>query len=800
MIPRFARSRALRHVAAVLILAIGYYVTGWLALFLAIPPWFAAPLWPPSGVALAAILLLGYRVWPGVVLGSICVAASNFLDSSSSAALARSGFFLASIGLGATLQAVMGAFLVRRYVGHPLVLEQANSIGKFLYLGAAVSCLISPTLGMLTLFIGGIVPGSELLLGWWRWWVGDSIGVLIFAPLALVLAGRPRHVWQRRRLTVALPLSCALAAAVTVFVLARGWEAERIAGEFEHRAHTLTETLRERLDVYLAEIYAIASLYGMTRQLERDKFHAFVTPLIARNPGIQALEWIPRVPHAERAAYKEAARRDGFSHFQITERGTRSQMIPAAQRDEYFPVYYVEPYASNTAAMGFDLASSSIRRQPLEEARDTGLVVASGRVTLLDERGHQFGFLVFMPIYDSERPLRTVEERRSALRGFVLGVFRVGLLVETDLRHLLPSGIVLRIFDETEEKDNVPLYDSSIADEPASAASVDEDNSTVDEQQHSTHLELLTRRWTLRFAPTRHYLAAQPVWQHWLVLTAGLLFVGLLGAVLLIVTGHSVGMERLVKERDTEITARKNSEALMKETVAELTRSNAELELFAYVASHDMQEPLRMVTSFMGLLEDEYKEQLNDEARDYIDFAVDGARRMQRLINDLLTYSRVGTRGKAFEPTNANAVLDRAIANLRLAIAENAAEVTRDDLPTIMADKEQLVLLLQNLIANAIKFRGQVPPKVHVSAERGDDEWVFSVKDNGIGIAAEYVERVFVLFQRLHTRDNYPGTGIGLAICKKTVERHGGRIWLESQPEIGSTFYFAIPQRGNAPA
>ena len=224
----------------------------------------------------------------------------------------------------------------------------------------------------------------------------------------------------------------------------------------------------------------------------------------------------------------------------------------------------------------------------------------------------------------------------------------------------------------------------------------------------------------------------------------------------------------------------------------ELDRSNKELAQFASVASHDLQEPLRMVSSYTQLLSRRYKGRLDASADEFIAFAVDGANRMQTLINDLLAYSRVGTRGKEFEPTDCNAAFDQAVANLKSAIDESGAVVTHGPLPTVMADRMQIGQLLQNLIGNAVKYHGAEPPRVDFSAEQKGKEWVFSVSDNGIGIDPQFADRIFVVFQRLHTREEYPGTGIGLAICKKIVERHGGRIWVKSQLGSGATFYFTL--------
>jgi PAS domain S-box-containing protein len=242
------------------------------------------------------------------------------------------------------------------------------------------------------------------------------------------------------------------------------------------------------------------------------------------------------------------------------------------------------------------------------------------------------------------------------------------------------------------------------------------------------------------------------------------------------------------------ISDRKRSEEQLLRTVAELKRSNTELQQFANVASHDLLEPLRMVSSYTQLLAKRYKGRLDADADEFIGYAVDGSNRMQRLIQDLLAYSRVGTSGCPVARISTESAFADALADLRATINDSAAVVTHDPLPTIESDATQLSQVFQNLIGNAIKYRRAEIPRVHVSATNsGGREWVFSVRDNGMGIERQYFERIFVLFQRLHGRDEFEGTGIGLAICKKTLERLGGRIWVESQPGEGSIFYFALP-------
>jgi signal transduction histidine kinase len=229
----------------------------------------------------------------------------------------------------------------------------------------------------------------------------------------------------------------------------------------------------------------------------------------------------------------------------------------------------------------------------------------------------------------------------------------------------------------------------------------------------------------------------------------------------------------------------------LRHTASALKRSNRALEQFAYVASHDLQEPLRMVASYVQLLQRRYAGRLDADADEYIRYAVDGATRMQRLIDDLLSYSRLSTQARPFAPTDLNAILEATLASLQMAIKESGAVITNQALPVVMADGTQLSMVFQNLIGNAIKFRGPEPPRIHVGVQERGQEWLFSVTDDGIGIDAQYSEHVFVMFKRLHGRE-YPGNGIGLAVCKTILERHGGRIWFESRPHQGTTFYFSL--------
>ena len=258
--------------------------------------------------------------------------------------------------------------------------------------------------------------------------------------------------------------------------------------------------------------------------------------------------------------------------------------------------------------------------------------------------------------------------------------------------------------------------------------------------------------------------------------------------------GAALANARLYERSLEENRQRRQTEEKLRQATEELTRSNKELELFAYVASHDLQEPLRMIGSYVQLLARRYRGKLDEDADEFIGFAVEGASRMQRIINDLLAYSRLGTRSRPFVPVQLEDVWLQATANLQLTIEEREAVLTHDPLPAVSGDEPQFIQLFQNLVANAIKFcPAPTTPRIHLACREQNGHWLFSLRDNGIGIDSQYFERIFQIFQRLHDRSQFPGTGLGLALCRKIVERHGGRIWVESEPGRGATFIFTVP-------
>jgi PAS domain S-box-containing protein len=604
-------SKRVSYLGLVSGIAVAYGATGQLALWLAIPPGYATAIWPPAGLAFAAILLCGARVWPGIVLGSFLVNVRTAFDATTGVALLTSLALPTSLGLGTALQALVGVWLVRRVVGFPTALDQGRQVAAFLLLGGPVSCLIGATWGVTSLLAGGIIPWPTGLVHWWTWWSGDTIGALVVIPLLLVWTAAPRPVWRRRQYTVVLPLGVAFVLVVIFFVHARAVEQARLQLDFERWAHTLADTLRQSLAGYLDALHVIESFYASAPEVRRHEFRTFVQRLFARYPGMQALSWDRRVPEVERSAYEAAMRQEGYPAFQITEQNAQGHLVRAAARPEYVAVTYIEPSTGNESVLGYDVASKTDRLVALHGARDTGAPRATGRLRLVQETRQHWGLLIFLPLYSTGRPPDTVEARRQHLYGYVTGVFQISAMMEAALRTFERPGLGLRLEDAMAPVGERLLYSRQWeGPEPA----LDE----VD-QAHAARLhwrgtvEMAGRRWVLRVAPTLAYLTEHRSWYAWSIMTCGVLFVGLLGAFLLVLTGRAVRTEQLVAERTT-------ANAALEREIAERTRMGAALlesearyrDLFEH--AHDMLYTLDLAGHFTAL--NRRGEQLTGYTRD----------------------------------------------------------------------------------------------------------------------------------------------------------------------------------------
>ncbi len=519
--------------AYIALLGFVYAITGKLALMLAIPPGYATAIFPPAGIALTALLLWGCRLWPGVFLGSVML---NLWIGFEHGPLTISGMQIAvSAASGASLQALAGAWLVRRFIGFPTSLSKAPDILKFMILAGPVACMLNATFGVTAIYLSGFVAPTDYAFSWFTWWVGDSIGVLITAPLLLILFGKPRELWWGRRTIVALPLLLTFSAVISLFYFASIVEQNRIEGSFKEIAIETHQQVSTNFQDYLDSVAYIERFISSSQQVTRKDFRNFVAYTLANKPGIQGLSWNPVIPQSGRARFEQTVRNEGFPGFQITERDSNNKLVRAAIQDEYVAVQYIEPMNGNEHALGFNVASNSERRSTLMQARDTGFVVATPKINLVQQNVSQSGFLIFQPVY-AAMP-KTVEDRRQALRGFVVGVFRIADIVDVSMSTHYKTDVSVSIYDDVEGK-SVLIYGPEAGVQGLAFHDV---------------LEIAGRHWHVTYWPTQVFMDRHKSWNAWGVLALGLLFTSLLGAFLLFMTGSSYQTERLVARRTAEL-------------------------------------------------------------------------------------------------------------------------------------------------------------------------------------------------------------------------------------------------------
>lgn len=498
-------------------------------------------------------------------------------------------------------------------------------------------------------------------------------------------------------------------------------------------------------------------------------------------PGINGIGVIHRVPENQMDRYLEKQRRQqpGFSVF------------PQHVNELKLPISYIVPVPGNAKAVGLDVAHESNRYAAAIKARDSGKSQITGPITLVQDQSKTPGFLFYAPFYasfsmgKSEGKTEDKTEGKSGgtfdrapptFAGMVYAPFVVKKLMKGTLeKKKRQVGIEIKDGDQllyTEHRPTESDYDP----QPQFKSEVE--------------LDLYGRTWTFNIWSTQTFRAATTDRQPLTILIGGLIIDGLL---VLLFISISRASNRALTLANTMTGQLEQKSKMLRAHSQELKQSNKDLEQFAFIASHDLQEPLRKVASFCTLLDQQYADRLDDQGRHYLHFAVDGATRMKYLIEDLLTFSKIGVNLQSLSSLDANIALEKAISNLSDSANKAGAVITKGYLSSVVARESELIQLFQNLIGNAIKYRTDRPPKIHVSAVADQEDWLFSVTDNGIGIEKQYQEQIFGVFKRLHHQNEFSGTGIGLAICKRIVDGLNGRIWVEANVDAGSTFYFTIP-------
>ncbi len=760
-----------RWLIAILAFGLVNFVAGELGLLLAIPPGFATAVFPPSGIALAGLLIWGIGIWPGILIGSIAFNLHLSLGSSPDATLLGALPIAASIATGSTLQALVAVHLVRRFSREPTRLILESDVIRLLLLGGPVSCLVAASWGVGTLFLGGLHAEGTLVYTWFTWWVGDTIGVLIFAPLVFSLFAQPRSLWRPRLLAVSLPLIVAFTLVVMVYVVVSHRSDEAIASDFRDRVEILDRGLDRSLQSHAEILWSIRSYFAGSQDVNEDEFATFVKRSLSAYPGLKALAWSRYISHAERANYEREGTRAMGRPFEILSRGAEGRLERAPDTEEHVFVQYIEPRAGNEAAIGFDIFSEPLRRSAIERARDTGEPAVSQRIALVQDPTGGYSYLLILPIYETDATPATIDARRAGVRGYAVAVIQIETLIDTALAGLPTDGIEILVRDES-----APIGDRLLAQRPYRPPSVDPDPS---EEAYGVTLEHVVggRSWSFQFSPSARYLLSQPTWQAWAVLALGLGCTGLLGALLLVITGRAV----LETERRAEI-AGMNSR---------LKHTNEELAGFAYAASHDLRSPLRGVSQLAEFIVLDHADSMPAEAREHLDLMRDRIARMIKLLDDLLEYSQVGWLNEKTVRVDTSELVSEIAA---LLVGDGHFSVRGVDLPEISTVAVPLEQVLLNLCSNSIKHHDRESGEIEVHCVEEPEHFVFAVRDDGPGISKEDQERVFEMFRRGTTQGEGGGNGMGLALVRKIVSNAGGTVWIESGDGRGTTIYFTWPK------
>ena len=731
--------------------------------------------------------------------------------------------------------------------------------------------------------------------------VGLFISLTLFAFMEYRKASTKDQVRNSNRsllLTYAMPICVAVIgviASISGYLIISNIQQAELESRLIADSKTKIQTLRNNINDNLDVLDSLQAFYNASLTVDRQEFKTFTLPFLKNNTNIQAIEWIPNIKAVNREQFEREARVDGFEDFVIQERDHNNNLITALVRNNYFPVYYVEPLLTNEKVLGFDLASNKKRLAALLKAKTNGNNVATSKINLIQQTQSHVGILVFKAIYTQFKNTDTTLNKSSILQGFIVLVLNIEEIVRDSLPYEL-NGLTFDIKDISNANSPDVIVDSS---------------AIKGAFLRSETLDVAGRTWKV----STHFNSAQSKqkWGPWITLLCGLFFtfIIVLGLTNLIrqreivegavtkrtaelveseeqhravvdnavdglltineqglierfnhaaenIFGYSaqevigmnikmlmpepyhgehdgyltnyrntgkkkiIGIGRNVegKRKDgsifpidlsvseisyantrkfsgivRDITERKLAEEEREKLINKLMDSNEELERFAFVCSHDLQEPLRMIRSFSEKLQDHISDQLADDekGKKYFRFVVEGAIRSQALIRDILAYSSINSDTQKLEAVNLESIITTINDSLIASLGQNKVNITYSSLPILHGNKTQIFQLFQNLINNGIKYQniGTIP-RVDISIESLDEHWKFIIKDNGIGMEERHFKKIFEVFQRLHGKGKFAGTGVGLSICKKVVERHGGTIWVDSIKGEGSSFYFTL--------
>ncbi|MBF0288020.1 MAG: CHASE domain-containing protein [SAR324 cluster bacterium] len=616
---------------------------------------------------------------------------------------------------------------------------------------------------------------------------------------------------NRRFLKFLIPGVC-LVVTLLLFNMVHKWENTRFEFEFERQARIQGTRIKDRFIEYQMVIRFVANFLDNTVGASRKEFQGFVKNIFESYPSMQAISWNLRIKHGQRQIYEELTRKDGFRGFQFKERNAEGQLVKASIRPEYVIVYYIEPLKGNTAALGFDIASSEARLKTIKRATDTGKVIITEKITLVQEKQKQPGALILFPLYKRGISLETVEDRRKYLEGFSVGVLRIGQVLQDTLKKEAHEAMNFFLYDESAEPGEQFLY-QIIAENETPQASITDKSKIESGFHYALSFEIGGRQWKLLLTPSPSYVSSQQSLESWIVLAAGLLLSLFIVLYLNNSFNHTMKLEKEIFEREQAEKELQQYKEQLEFQVMERTRdlkqakeeaefSNKAKSEFLANMSHEIRTPMNSVIGFSELL----SSLLTDKKqRSYLDSIQTAGKSLLKLINDILDLSKMeaGKLDLQFESTNLSMIFDEIKQIFGAAIVEKKLEFTveiEEGIPcSLILDETRLRQVLVNLMGNAVKFTEK--GTIHLSAEKkykssdhSKIDLVISVKDTGIGIPEDQMELIFNSFQQQDGQSNrqYGGTGLGLTISKRLIEMMHGQITIKSAVGHGSVFQITL--------
>ncbi|WP_169337404.1 CHASE domain-containing protein [Kiloniella laminariae] len=788
---------------AILLVATAYFITGWAGLTWAIDTGFATAVWPPSGIALAAVLLFGYRVAPGIFIGSFL---ANVLSGNSFEQLILSTptalFTAAMIAIGAAVQALGSGFLVRYFGGYPNPLITPGKIILFFIYAGPLGCLINAIIGSSTLMVTGTILPEVWLATAVTWWSGDTLGVLIFTPLILVWG---LDIKGNRRLPVTLLLLATFVLAIGAYLYVLSLDKESVEKDLHNRAQDIARELDLTLQGHLSVLATQEGVFHALETVTPTQFRDFTTPALREFPALHALSWNPRYKDEQRPWVENFYRQHYGPEIKITQRDVDGDLIPAEKNPEYVSVLMIEPLQKNLPALGYNVLSNPVSRITLDQARDSGEQITTSQIRLIQGSAHQAAVLVFRPHYPQHLPHDSVESRQKNLTGYHTAVLRIEDVLEKVISHAQTFGLDLELFDRTAEPGKQLLFSTFSRKTPA--AGVNYKNLPQRTASWTFKIAMPGRDWELCSYVQSEFLTNRLEKSGWMVLIPGLIISSLICLFTLFRTGVLLQMELSVEERTRdlryEIAERKQVEEALLIAKSEAEQASRSKSEFLATMSHEIRTPM---TGVIGFADQLLAGDLAPENREKVSWIKDCSKSLLRILNDILDMSKIDA-GK-LEIEQIDFSLPELIDDVLALFDQKDKEGTgielvvklSEDFPSaIKADPTRIRQILINLIGNAFKFTHKGNIIIEGNLEQttgvGTDMIRISVSDTGIGIHPDVLPRLFREFSQADASISrkFEGTGLGLVICKRLAELMGGKIGATSNLGQGSCFWFTLP-------